>query len=161
MREPEWLTYARKFLDLREIPGTQHNPIIIDWLMRLRVWWRDDETPWCGTYCAHVMATFGVPLPKHWYRARDWLNWGDKLDFPTIGCIVVFSRDGGGGHVGFVVGRSVDNHLMVLGGNQGNKVSISPFDQNRVLGYRWPSGKVLQVVLPILDSNGKVSANEQ
>jgi uncharacterized protein (TIGR02594 family) len=160
VKDPEWLAYARKFLDLREIPGSQHNPVILDWLMKLRAWWRDDETPWCGVYVAHCMATFGIPLPQYWMRARDWLNWGTKLEFPTIGCVVVFSRDKGG-HVGFVVGRSIDGHLMVLGGNQGNRVSIAPIDNSRVLGYRWPLQKVLAIVtLPIVTSDGKISSNE-
>jgi hypothetical protein len=52
----------------------------------------------------------------------------------------VFSRDGGGGHIGIVMGQDAKGRLMVLGGNQGNKVSIAPFDRARVLGFRWPTG---------------------
>jgi uncharacterized protein (TIGR02594 family) len=160
MNEPEWMAYARQFLGLKEIPGTTHNPTIVDWLVQLRAWWRDDETPWCGVFCAHVMSHSQIVLPQHWYRARDWLNWGESLGSPTPGCIVVFSRQKGG-HVGFVVGQDIDGHLMVLGGNQGNRVSVMPFDRQRVLGFRWPSGKVLAIrPLPFVDYSGQLSTNE-
>ncbi len=160
--EPEWLQYARKFLDLREIPGSEDNPVIVDWLIKLRAWWRDDDTPWCGVYVAHCFAAFGLAIPVHWYRAKGWLDWGRIVDFPAVGSVVVFERKGGG-HVGFVVGRDADGHLMVLGGNQGNKVSIAPFDLERVLGYRWPPDKIFIATptLPLLNSNGQLSSNEQ
>jgi uncharacterized protein (TIGR02594 family) len=146
---------------LREIPGTEHNPVILNWLYKLKAWWRDDETPWCGLFVASCFNELGYPIARTWMRARAWLDWGIVLHFPTVGCVVVFERQGGG-HVGFVVGRDVDNNLMVLGGNQGNKVSIAPFSLDRVLGYRWPNNTVLSIVdkLPIVDSNGIVSANE-
>ena len=59
-------------------------------------------------------------------RATDWLSIGKVLPKPAEGCIVVFSR-AGGGHVGFVVGKSASGNLMVLGGNQGDAVRISEF----------------------------------
>jgi hypothetical protein len=51
---------------------------------------------------------------------------------------------------------------MVLGGNQGNAVTVAPFDRARVLGYRWPPGfTVLGGPMPLIASNGaKASANE-
>ena len=51
----------------------------------------------------------------------------------------MFSRDGGG-HVGFAVGKDTAGRLLVLGGNQGNAVSIAAFDVARAIGYRWPAG---------------------
>ena len=50
-----------------------------------------------------------------------------KLNNPAYGCIVVFSR-AGGGHVGFLVGKDKQGNLMILGGNQSNAVNIKPFD---------------------------------
>lgn len=162
MKEPEWVAFGRRYIGLKEVAGIENEPIIIKWLYKLKAWWSNDEVPWCGVYCAACITECGLPivLPKYWMRARDWLNWGIPLDFPAVGAVVVFERKGGG-HVGFVVGQSIDGHLMVLGGNQNNRVSIAPFDKSRVLGYRWPPGQVVIVSkLPILDSNGKVSANE-
>lgn len=158
--EPAWLVYARQFLGLKEIPGTENNPIIVNWLIRLKAWWRNDETPWCGVFVAAVISNCGFPIAKHWYRARDWLDWGLVVDFPVVGSVVVFERKGGG-HVGFVVGEDQNRNLMVLGGNQSNRVSIAPFDRSRVLGYRWPVGTVFIVSqLPLIESGAKVSFNE-
>jgi uncharacterized protein (TIGR02594 family) len=84
------------------------------------------------------MQQSGIKYPKAYYRAKAWLDWGMPLQMPAHGCVVVFSR-AGGGHVGLVVGESPDWSLAVLGGNQGNAVSIAMFDRDRVLGYRWPA----------------------
>jgi uncharacterized protein (TIGR02594 family) len=158
--EPSWLVTARSYVGLKEIPGVQHEPTIVKWLTNLKAWWKDDEVPWCGTYVAQCFSENEILLPKHWYRAKDWLNWGIKLPSPTVGCVVVYERTGGG-HVGFVVGQDSRGYLMTLGGNQGNKVSIAPFDRSRVLGYRWPDGEVIAMApLPLLDSDGKPSVNE-
>ncbi|WP_156496279.1 TIGR02594 family protein, partial [Eikenella sp. NML03-A-027] len=97
--------------------------MIINWLIALGAWWRDDETPWCSTFVAHCCRTAGRDLPKHWYRAKGWLETGTRLSKSAYGCIVVFERQGGG-HVGFVVGQDRQGNLMVLGGNQGDAVNI-------------------------------------
>jgi uncharacterized protein (TIGR02594 family) len=157
MKEPAWLEYARKFLGLREIPGIESNPVIVNWLIKLRAWWRDDSTPWCGLFVAVCISESGIALPKHWYRARDWLNWGQPLSFPVVGAVVVYERKGGG-HVGFIVGKDQNGDLMTLGGNQGDRVSIAPFSRDRVLGYRWPAAAVVVLAeLPILASGPRVS----
>lgn len=156
--KPWWLIEAEQYIGLKEIPGTEHEPTILKWLYELKAWWRDDETPWCGLFVAHCLSS--TALPQHWYRARAWLDWGIKLDFPTVGCVVIYERKGGG-HVGFLVGRDANGNLMTLGGNQGNKVSIAPFPYERVLGFRWPNKEVLNVSpLPLINSDGKISTNE-
>ncbi|EDR9795743.1 TIGR02594 family protein, partial [Salmonella enterica subsp. enterica serovar Zongo] len=58
---------------------------------------------------------------------------------PALGCVAVFTREGGG-HVGFVVGQNEKGDLMVLGGNQSDAVNIRSFPRSRVSGYRWPVG---------------------
>ena len=138
-QDPLWVQVARTDIGLREIPGAPTAPKIAKWLADLRAWWRDDETPWCGTAVAAWMQAVGYTPPKAWYRARAWADWGERLDRPVHGCIVVFSRTGGG-HVGFVVGQRSDGALLVLGGNQGNTVSIAAFPRERVIAYRWPKG---------------------
>ena len=160
LAEPAWVVEGRKHLGLREIPGKEHAPTITRWLRDLRAWWADDETAWCGTFVAAMLRGRPTPLPRHWYRARSWLEYGVALEAPCVGCIAVFER-GGGGHVGFVVGTDEKGRLMVLGGNQGNAVSVAPFDKNRALGYRYPAEKLLASALPVLASNGaKSSRNE-
>lgn len=157
-----WMKNARKYLGLREIPGPRHNQTIQGWLTRLRAWWTDDETPWCGVFVAAVMAESGLAYPKHYYRALAWIDAGRKIDRPSVGCIVIFTRKGGG-HVGFVVGEDVWGRLMVLGGNQGNAVTVAPFSKGRVAGYVWPdiNSWPSSYDLPLVDSKGQRSSENE
>lgn len=160
--DPLWLAIARQHLGVREIPGKATAPTIARWLRDLRAWWDSDDVPWCGTFVAAVLRDATVPLPAAWYRARAWLDWGTPLQHPAVGCVVVYER-GGGGHVGFIVGQDTAGRLLTLGGNQGDRVSIAPFDRSRVLGYRWPPGRTAALLdyagpLPLLASNGAPSS---
>lgn len=159
--DPRWVTTARTYLGAAEIPGPETAPFIRGMLLKLGAWWRDDATPWCGTFVAACLRESGIEIPKHWYRARAYLDWGVPLAAPCMGCIVVYAR-GASGHVGFIVGRDSRGNLMTLGGNQGNKVSIAPFVPSRVLGYRWPPGQpeARMYPPPVLGSAGAVSNDE-
>lgn len=161
--EPRWLSYARTLVGVAEIPGPRHSPVIQRWLVGLRAWWDDDETPWCGTFVAHCLQASGIGLPRHWYRARAWLDWGATLPASMLGAVVVFERGPGMGHVGFLAGRHPSGWLQVLGGNQGNRVSIAPFSPDRLLGYRWPAGEPTSEAysaVPVIDSRQALSVNE-
>lgn len=160
--EPDWLTRARNYIGVREVPGKGDAPIIQQWLRRLGAWWSDDATPWCGTFVATVMRDSGYEIPKAWYRARAWLDWGLELESPRVGCIVVYERTGGG-HVGFVIGKDRDYHLLTLGGNQADSVSIMAFPQSRALGFRWPTEARAQLKhepLPVIRRPVAVSTTE-
>ena len=160
-----WIVEARRYVGMAEIPGKQHNPTIQNWLRTLKAWWSDDETPWCGTFVAYCCRVAGRAVPKDWFRALAWADAGERLTAPAYGCIAVFNR-AGGGHVGFVVGRDRDGNLMILGGNQGNKVSIARFAKDRVVAYIWPSNGAQnqpaqdRYRLPVLAGNGEFSTNE-
>lgn len=155
--EPAWLVEARKHMGLKEISGPRHNAKILGWVKKLGGWFTDDETPWCGTFVAACMQAAGKPVPKHWYRAKDWMDWG-KPCAPRLGAVAVFGRRGGG-HVGFAVGESREN-IYVLGGNQSNAVNIMPIAKTRLLGFRWPEDEhVPSAPLPRM-SGGTVSRNE-
>jgi len=160
--EPHWLREAREYLGQRELPGAPTAPFIAKWLQQLGAWWRDDETPWCGTAVAAWMKACGIEPAKAWYRAKGWLDWGTAIAAPAVGAVVVFERVGGG-HVGLVVGKDQAGRLLVLGGNQGNAVSIAPFDPARVVGYRWPAERMNELgvsPLPVLVASGPASTNE-
>lgn len=161
--DPVWLQAARSYLGTAEVPGSVTSPIIAKWLRRLGAWWHDDETPWCGVFVATCFLDAGygqVLLPKHWYRARAWEAFGTTQVKPSLGAVVVYERKGGG-HVGFVVGRDAAGRIMTLGGNQGNRVSIAPFDPARVVAYRWPPGAPdWWPNVPILGADGASSENE-
>ena len=91
--EPRWLTTARRYLGTKEIPGAKHSSVIARWLARLGAWWRDDETPWCGTFVAECLKDAGLPLPSNWYRAKEWANYGSNLRSTHVapGAILVFA----------------------------------------------------------------------
>jgi len=151
-----WLNEARLHIGLREIPGKRHNPKILRWIRALGGWFTDDETPWCGTFVAHCIRSAGLPVPKHWYRARAWANWGQPCT-KLVGAVAVFSR-GGGGHVGFIIGQS-DQHIYVLGGNQRNAVNVMPIARDRLIAVRWPGTEPLGERAPQM-TGGRISTNE-
>ena len=158
-----WIKEGQKHIGLKEIPGPKHNITILGWLESLKAWWRDDETPWCGVYVAHCFRVSGLTVPKMWMRAKEWSNgWGIRLPGPVPGCVVVFERQGGG-HVGFLVGISSNNELVVLGGNQSNMVNYAKFSRDRVVGYYWPKdypAPHIGAKLAILNIAGGLSVNE-
>lgn len=160
MIEPTWIAEARKHIGTREIPGEKHEPKILQWWSLVkRSGIKSDEVPWCAAFVGGCLEAVGV-VSSRFESAKSYMQWGMPLGNPTYGCIVVFSRDGGG-HVGFVVGRDAKDRLMVLGGNQGNMVSIAPFERSRVTGYRWPASVVLQMQpLPLIVSGAASSRNE-
>jgi uncharacterized protein (TIGR02594 family) len=157
--QPAWLEEAYKHEGLKEVPGPRHNPRIQSWLRRLKAWWTDDETPWCGTFVAHCLEAAGQPIITNWFRARDWASYGANLRAAHVapGALLVFSR-AGGGHVGFYVGEDA-LHYYVLGGNQKNQVRIDPLAKARCIAIRWPRG-VPVTGGPVRMSGGKVSTNE-
>lgn len=132
-----WIEEARTFLGLKEIKGPKHAQAILDmWKAIKRGGIKDDETPWCAAFVGACLERVGIQSTR-FESAKSYLGWGEKLDRPVPGCVVVFTRDGGG-HVGFVVGKSPSGNLLVLGGNQGDEVNIREFPLTRVTGYRWP-----------------------
>lgn len=134
-------------------------PAIKTWLQRMKAWWTDDETPWCGVFVDNCLRTARLPVPKNSFRALAYLDLPVRLNVPAYGAIGVLERKGGG-HVGIVVGKDKWGNIMLLGGNQNNQVSIAPFPPSAFLGFRWPSvyPAPSQFVLPLLDSNGNTGS---
>lgn len=160
MSEPRWLTIAKGYQGVREIAGPKHSPTIMGWLRRLGSWIKDDETPWCGTFCAAVMHEAGLPYPREYPRARAWADYGARLQTHVLapGAILVFSRNGGG-HVGFYVGEDATAY-HVLGGNQANAVNIMRIAKARCIATRWPRGEAVTGGPVQLAVNGQLSSNE-
>lgn len=161
MTEPEWLMLARSYIGVQEIKGPHHNAKILDlWKAAKLGGIKNDEIPWCAGFIGGVLELCGIKSTRA-DSARSYLLWGQKIDAPILGCIVIFERGPSSGHVGFVVGRDASDNLMVLGGNQGDMVKISPFSKTRVIGYRWPTGEDMDFLsLPLLANDGKLSTNE-
>lgn len=140
--EPEWLKLARADLGIKEVAGKGANPDI------MRAWQycdyeppAGDETAWCSAKCNEWTQRAGLPGTRA-PNARSWLTWGNKLDKPKPGCVVVFWRGkptSWEGHVALYVGPgSKPGFIKVLGGNQSNGVTIQDYAASQVLGYRWP-----------------------
>lgn len=136
---PPWVVIGIQYLGLREVPGKDTCPAIERWLRELGVWWRDDETPWCGVFTAWCMREAGFAPPSKWYRALSWKDWGSHLSEPLHGSVAVMHRPGGG-HVFFAVGENENGDILGLGGNQANQVSIAPFPRDRISAHRAPPG---------------------
>lgn len=157
----QWLDAARAFIGVREIPGARHNAMIQGWLRRLGAWWHDDETPWCGVFVAVIMKQAGFEIPKYYMRAKAWADWEANLrtDHLSPGAVLVFGREGGG-HVGFYVGEDLTAY-HVLGGNQGNAVSIVRIAKSRLIAARWPRGVPVDAGPVHLATDGRrLSRNE-
>jgi len=97
--------------------------------------------PWCGDAMETAMRR-GLPdepmndgLSQNPYWARNWAMFGRAAK--GYGSIGVFERGPKSGHVGILVGEDADC-FHVLGGNQGDSVSITRIDKRRLLAARWP-----------------------
>lgn len=168
---PPWLRLAFSFLGLSEIKGKTHNDTIVGWWEKLKLPFRDDETPWCAGFMNRMVQKAGLAIPKK-YRAAAlgwiWNGYGTKLTGPALGAVMMMERPGkpGSGHTTFVAGRDRRGRIMGLGGNQGNKVGINPYDpKDRNAVYYWPEGYPLPDnigvnTLPLIDGGGKALRNE-
>ena len=141
---PPWMDTARGELGVRELPGAAHSDRVLEYLDVCRKdvggnlgnWGAGrDETPWCSAFVNWCLLRSGIEGTRN-AAARSWLKWGRHETVMQPGCIVVLSRDGGG-HVGFYV-ASDGERVTLLGGNQGDRVSVASYPLDRVVGVRWP-----------------------
>lgn len=161
---PKILVEAVKHIGIKEIVGSKHNPIILDWAkaLKLSAIYTNDEIPWCGlfvAYCAHAQGLQVVERPL-W--ALNWAKYGTEVSEPMLGDVLTFKRDGGG-HVGIYVGED-DKYYHVLGGNQSNSVSVTRIAKSRLHKARRTSWKVAQpanVRKVYLEAKGAITTNEQ
>ena len=157
-----WFDKAKTYLGLKEWRGSRHNPKILEWWRLIRAPFTDDETPWCAGFVGGVLEEVGIVSTRK-ANARSYNKWGVKLHGPAVGCIVVFWREkkkGWKGHVGFVVGETSTGQLLVLGGNQGNAVTVAAKPRSRVLSYRWPKSAPLPAIKQLPLGKGAVSDQE-
>ena len=97
-----------------------------------------DAVPWCASFVNWCVEQAGLKGSDS-KLARSWLGWGEPINTPRPGCLVVLERGPAPqGHVGFFVGAT-PGFVRLLGGNQGDRVSIDSFSAERVIGLRWPS----------------------
>lgn len=136
-----WMRYALQEYGTREVAGSGSNPSVEEYLRSVGNR-GGDETAWCSAFVNWCMEQAGIAGTRR-ANARSWLDWGALcLARPVYGAVTILWRGnprGWQGHVAFYVGREGRN-LILLGGNQGNAVSLRPYAEGRLLGYRWPVG---------------------
>ena len=98
----------------------------------------NDEVAWCAAFLGACLERSGIRSTRS-LMARSYLTWGEPAGEPHYGAIAVLSRsfDPRLGHVGFLVGETAAD-IILLGGNQGDAVSVQAFPRSRLLGLRWP-----------------------
>lgn len=124
---------------IHEIAGNQDNPEVLKYFDGLGFdgTYLKDETSWCAAFVNWCLKEGGKPYLRK-LNARSLLQVGEPVDKPQLGDIVVLwreSKQSWKGHVGFYISED-DNNVNLLGGNQGNRVCILPFNKYRVLQYR-------------------------
>lgn len=140
MPEPAWLAEARKMIGTVEGAGAKNTPSVVHLYEEAsHPEIHQDSVPWCAAFVGAMLKRAGIK-PSGSLAARSYESWGQPLKVPLLGAVAVKKRAGGGwvGHVGFVVGSSPTS-IILLGGNQGDKVSIAAFNRKDFTAYRWPA----------------------
>lgn len=144
------LGLAQRFVGIRETVGPDSNPQILAMLRLDDEWPKTDATPWCSAFVNYIAWLLNLPRSRR-LNARSWLAVGQPvpLDQARPGFDVAVLTRGkppqpgpekldAPGHVGFFAGFAGINRskILVLGGNQGDTVSIAEYPAERLLGVR-------------------------
>jgi uncharacterized protein (TIGR02594 family) len=111
-----------------------------------------DEVAWCAAFVNWCLSSAGKKGCNS-ARAISWVDWGQKLEQPSVGAITIIQNPdmkkkydasigtASGNHVSLFVSKS-SSHITLFGGNQSHQVkeSIYSLEKWNVLGYRWPVG---------------------
>jgi uncharacterized protein (TIGR02594 family) len=140
---------AQRFVgELKELPGQQDDPFI-QFCFTKCGYGPDtpDETPWCSAFVNGICWLGRLARSKS-AAARSWLTVGQVVTLKDAvpGYDVVILKRGTGpqpgpdvlaapGHVGFFAGIE-GQHVLVLGGNQKNAVTVAAFPVDQVIGVR-------------------------
>ncbi len=140
-------TVALQFRGVKEGPGAINNPLVVGMLQVTDASVHDDATAWCSGFVNFVAFLLALPRSKS-LGARSWLKVGIPVALAEArpdADVVILSRGDGPqpgpeviaapGHVAFFAGLEGDT-VLLLGGNQGDSVSIAKFPKSRVLGVR-------------------------
>jgi len=126
------------------------------------------QTAWCAVFVNAVLRESGYTgiSGSNAKMARSFLAYGDKVDKPSEGDIVVLQRgnDQRTGHVGFFMGyenRGGQQYVKVLGGNQADSVNVTTFPASQVLGIRRPMKLERMAELPGFEGTSFAQWNDE
>lgn len=143
---------AQRYIGIAEMKGNKDHPLIQWWLSLCGFDTEThDEVAWCSAFVNGIAWELRLPRSKS-AAARSWLGVGvlvDSINSAIVGDVVIMRRGEGTqpgpevlnavGHVGFFAGLSIEGNITkvhILGGNQGNSVSIQSFPAVQILGIR-------------------------
>lgn len=141
-----WMEIAWADAGVEEVSGPKANPRIVEYFRGVgRPEITSDEIAWCAAAAGFYLLKAGIPIdqiPKEKrLLARSYAVIGSALpkSQPRVGALAVLSRGSNPayGHVGFVTGWTKDT-IVLLGGNQSNKVCTQHFARSRIVALRWP-----------------------
>ncbi len=160
---PPWYAEIKRRQGLHEV---KHRSALMTWLRGDgRTLGDPAKLPWCGDA---VETAIHLVLPNeprivNPYLARNWMKFGQPLNKPAIGAVLVFwrgDRHGTSGHVGFYAGED-SGALHVLGGNQSDAITVARLGRDRLLGMRWPLTYPLPTTGAVrVSGGGALSTNE-
>lgn len=167
--KPKWISVAEAELGVKEITGKKHNARVLEYH-----WSTDqlkdkkkmtDERPWCASFVGWVLEQAGyASAESSWSHAYK--RWGEGISKPAVGAVAVIDwgkvypgneDKQGKGHVGFVVGKTASGRIVLLGGNQDNRVKYSAYRKSAIDRYRIPKGFELSADaydLPVMKITG-------
>ena len=131
---------AMRYVGIKEVPGTEDNPLLLAMRQLDNDWPEHDEVPWCSGFMNWIAWHLRLPRSKN-LMARSWLNVGKPVSLtraaPGFDVVILWrgTPEGASGHVGLYAGHS-DGKIKILGGNQNNAVTIAEYPANRLLGIR-------------------------
>lgn len=142
MDVPNWMPIAEGERGVRRFDVGASNPRIVEYNNCTDLIGYDDKISWCSSFINWCMASAGIAGSGS-ALARSWLDWGESLEVPRYGCIVILTREDPGswkGHVGFYLKHDA-TQIVLLGGNQLETVRELAYPLASVLGYRWPTSR--------------------
>ncbi len=140
---------ALRHLGIKEVSGEKDHPLIKWWFSLCELAWEThDEVAWCSAFVNGMVWPFDMLPRTKSARARSWLRAGvpvpEQLAEPGFD-VCIFKRGpepqpgpeviNAPGHVAFFRALHLDK-VEVLGGNQGDAVSIATFPLSQLLDVR-------------------------
>jgi len=92
---------------------------------------------WCARFMNLVLARTGHRGTGS-DMADSFVHYGHRISGPQVGAIAVMGRRGGG-HVGIITGINAAGKVIMISGNNGNRVREAPVSRGRIYAYVMPN----------------------
>ena len=174
---PAQLVTMREITGTHWAPGEGPNPTIGQWLQLISSTYSDmsaycdsvmhaEYFEWCGLTVAYCMAkagfrpVFGPEDTDRFLWSLAWKNWGEAVQTPEPGDIIVLGFGGGSHHVTMFESDAGTGNWSCRGVNQANTVNVMQFPKSLVLGVRRPIAAALDVEISeaVISVVGAISA---